>query len=290
MTVEGAFKPATFLGKTCFVFTGANLDEKGDEYKKFLIKSAKDAGRSGVSKRTVDRWFEGSNPSSERSIFFFLQLLNDIRTSQKYEGFSDNRKKVWGIARRFCELTLEQIQDQQIAAGSGPEEHVNSGVDALKTADVIRRFGPASIRTAIILKSSIDLAGAVESLLSASGKNRLPDGLDALHSIPATLRNIARSADTKDWDALIEYIRMLEIENRQLKEELQKPTTKKRWEVFLDESAKTAGSWQAWAALGAAAWAAFGSFDLNFANELIGCFDDYAPNIAVPELPEVLDA
>lgn len=136
----------------------------------------------------------------------------------------------------------------------------------------------------LLTLNATQVAEAVSVILQETGMNRLPEDLDALHRIPITMVNIAKSVSKADFDALAGYIAQLEKENRELNDALKalaKP--KNRKDLFLDEATKTLASWQAWAGIAAAMFAVSGYLELTAPTELLDCLEQQAPK---PELEE----
>lgn len=167
MVADGIIRPENFLDKTCFVLTGAGLDQKSHEFKMLLSREAKKAGKTGVTQRTIERWFKGSSVRNERSIFFFLQILNDLHDPEKRRDISEDRKKVLGMVRRYCELTLE------LDAQNNQEQEEFAAVQPKVEVKVARRLASSRIRLALAIQGAEELESAVQELLHASGKNCL---------------------------------------------------------------------------------------------------------------------
>ncbi|NOE18394.1 helix-turn-helix domain-containing protein [Ruegeria atlantica] len=153
-----------------------------------------------------------------------------------------------------------------------------SGTSAKDIAATATRLSSKPKSTRRVLSSSANqISQAVAILLSETGINRLPEGLDALEVIPLTLLSIAKSANSSDYDVLIDYIAKLERENAELREAVRQNSESSRLDIFLDEATKTLAGWQAWMAITTALFAAVAYLDIPPPNEVLDCLEDSAP-------------
>lgn len=137
------------------------------------------------------------------------------------------------------------------------------------------------------LQSSEQIGGAINQILSFSGSNRLPEGLEVFHQIPLTLMRIAKSIDQADWETLIQYIQELEEQNTKLAAELADTEKKTLTRIWLEESAKTAGGWKAWAALVAGVTLAASSFGYGQSYDLADRLEEISPPVCDDAWPLV---